>query len=50
MPTCWNSRRRDVSGGTMDAARPIHAWSNGMILYLPALSTTGTLSLAVAAS
>jgi hypothetical protein len=34
----------------MDIAWPIHAGSNGMPLYLFALSITGTLLLAAAAS
>jgi hypothetical protein len=37
-------------GGTMDVAWPIHAGSNGMTLYLSALSITGALPLAAAAS
>jgi hypothetical protein len=37
-------------GGTMGIAWLIHAGSNGMTLYLAALSITGALSLAAAAS
>lgn len=37
-------------GGTMGVAWLIHAGSNGMTLYLPALSITGALPLAAAAS
>jgi hypothetical protein len=37
-------------GGIMDVAWPIHAGSNGMTLYLFALSIVGTLPLAMTAS
>jgi hypothetical protein len=37
-------------GGTMGIAWLIHAGSNGMTLYLAALSITGALPLAAAAS
>ena len=37
-------------GGTMDVAWPIHARSNGMTLYLFALSIASALPLAAAAS
>ena len=50
MPTCWNSRGRDALWWHHGHCVALPCGNNGMTLNLSALSTTGTLPPAAAAS